>query len=510
MRKPLYGWWLLGWLFLIISTVNAQLPEITPDEDTLIKQLAGEPYYLVTRDTRIPVDSVVAQHVVVKQATLRIAGTVEGNVVALDGDVLVDSTAVVTGNITAVNGWVTLQPGARVDGIIRETTWETVSEPIEPETETWLYVPHPVMPPPGFPKNRQFILRYNRVEGVFIGLQNLPTYPTHHPLQLLWHVGYGFASKSGQYLLGLQRQFPLSRSSFWNVGFQGYRQTAVRDDWRLSEVENSLVAFFFNEDYLDYYQKEGGSIFTSLVVSPYLLLRGEYAEERHRELPVVTDWAVWGRTKQFRPALALGDYARFYRLFRLQGVVQTRARYWRGQALPFLQLQFWWENAPANWMEAWAYQRLEAQAVLNLPLSWADRLRLRLRGGSASGALPPQRLFLLGGFSTLRGYAFNAFQGNRYLLANVEYQIANDLVDDLLFGLDADIVIFLDSGAAWWVDDERSLWQWEVDGVPFNTDVGIGIGDAGDGLRINIARPLNGGGSVVDNVRVNVRLTKAF
>ncbi len=501
--------WLLG-VLILVSVGMCQLPNGIPDEAHLIKKLAGYPFQIIKHDTIISKNSVVKNSIVVKNATLHIGGTVKGNIVALNGDVFVDSTAVVTGNITAVNGWVTLQPGAQVSGIIRETTWETVVQPSEPDEELAFYFPQPEIAFPEHSRYRSFRLRYNRVEGLFLGFQNIGGYPHRRPLQLLWQVGYGFSSKKGQFLLGVQRQFDLSSFLSWKIGGQWYRQTAVRDNWRLSELENTITAFFFNEDYLDYFWKEGGSFFTVLTIRPYLWVRAEYVEEQHQELPVVTDWAVWGKTKQFRPALVLGDYARFYRLLRLQVIWQTKNKSWQGDALPVARLQFWWEAAPRNWMGNWAYQRIEVEMVLNVPLSRIDRLRLRLRGGSAYGELPPQRLFLLGGFSTLRAYAFNEFQGNRYLLANVEYQVINNVVDDLLFGLDTDLVIFLDSGAAWRVAKEKPWWRLEWENAPWVSNIGIGLGSARDGLRINFSRPLTQQGRTLDNLKITVRIQKTF
>ena len=59
-----------------------------------------------------------------------------------------------------------------------------------------------------------------------------------------------------------------------------------------------------------------------------------------------------------------------------------------------------------------------------LPISRNERLDLRFKAGSAEGTLPFQKLFELGGISTLRGFEYKEFVGDRLLLANIEYNLS--------------------------------------------------------------------------------------
>ena len=463
----------------------------------------------LNHDAFIPRDSVVQNPIVVTRARLEVAGQVNNDIVALDGDVVLDSSAVVTGNVTAINGWVTIQPGARVAGIIRETNWETFkAEDDEAEYEEWQFF----YPFDDFHRGKSqnhLMFRYNRAEGVFLGIKRNKSRVLYRKVNLFGHLGYGFASKSWRFLLGIQRQFPISKETDLNLGIQGYDRTDFRDTWRLSVPENTLTALFIHEDYLYYFRTSGFAISSALNSGTWLHLQGEYAEERYATMPVRTDWAVFGKNKHFPPALELGEFARFYRLWRIQGQLQFAVFGWQGDSLPRFKMQFWWEHAPRQWVGGWQYQRAEVEVQTNLALSTVDRLRIRLRGGSASGSLPIQRKFLLGGFSTLRGFPFNAFQGNRYILANMEYQLSNQIVEDLLFGLDTDFVIFLDSGAAWNVGERIPVWQLKPEQGRMQTNVGIGIGDVRDGIRINFARAVRPQGEI-NRWYITVRISKAF
>lgn len=67
-----------------------------------------------------------------------------------------------------------------------------------------------------------------------------------------------------------------------------------------------------------------------------------------------------------------------------------------------------------------AFERYIADLRVYQALGWNERLALRFRVGTSTGLLPPMYWFELGGLSTLRGYEFKAFVGNRMVLANIE------------------------------------------------------------------------------------------
>ena len=54
------------------------------------------------------------------------------------------------------------------------------------------------------------------------------------------------------------------------------------------------------------------------------------------------------------------------------------------------------------------------------PVGRGTRLEARLRVGTAKGDLPRQYLYNLGGRSSLRGYGFKPFTGDRMVLASIE------------------------------------------------------------------------------------------
>ena len=144
------------------------------------------------------------------------------------------------------------------------------------------------------------------------------------------------------------------------------------------------------------------------------------------------------------------------------------------------------------------------------PLSFNENLDFRLRLGTSRNALPSQFLFDLGGISTLRGYPFKAFTGDRMFLANVEYRVRADSRDlPLLFFDTLNLIVFFDAGLAWFSDDvTRADRGWKY--LTFSrlkTDVGIAITDRAGRVRLNFARRTD---SSKAPIVVTFRISRAF
>ena len=82
---------------------------------------------------------------------------------------------------------------------------------------------------------------------------------------------------------------------------------------------------------------------------------------------------------------------------------------------------------------AWGGDRDFARYILDVrryqPVSQGSRLDLRLRLGRATGSVPRQYHFDLGGFSSLRGYGFKEFSGDRMVLFNAEHWMQRSRVN---------------------------------------------------------------------------------
>jgi outer membrane translocation and assembly module TamA len=126
-------------------------------------------------------------------------------------------------------------------------------------------------------------------------------------------------------------------------------------------------------------------------------------------------------------------------------------------------------------------------------LSPKQDARARLVGGSTlDGTLPPQKLWYLGGISTLRGEDFKERQGDQFLLANAEYYV---LVRRNVWGFG-----FLDWGSAWFGKDNIDRQQFLLDG-------GLGVRIGQGPLALTAARNLQ---ETHAAIHVLVRFSETF
>ena len=351
-----------------------------------------------------------------------------------------------------------------------------------------------------------FMLRYSRVDGLFIGVRKpYETYRRHGILQLYGMAGAGLKSKRFQYRAALERSF-LPIGIRFAIGAEIYDFTYSEDSWIIPPEENSLAALLIHEDFHDYYRRKGYGAYVSQNFTRHLQVKAGYYEESHESLENKTDWALFGGKKHFRPNPPADPVS-------LKGVygqvcLDTRNRRrsprrgWLVQALV--------EYFPENLNPAQSFERYIVDVRRYQPLSSGENLNLRIRVGETAGRVPVQKYFDLGGISTLRAFRFKEFTGTRMVLGNLEYQINWDKLDwypdiPLLDILDfANLVLFVDSGLAW----ERGQKEFQkLHPADLYTDVGVAFTDDGQNWRLNIAKRTD---RSEDAVRVTFRISRPF
>lgn len=115
-------------------------------------------------------------------------------------------------------------------------------------------------------------------------------------------------------------------------------------------------------------------------------------------------------------------------------------------------------------------------------------LALRIVGGFADRELPSFEKFSVGGASTLRGYDLFEFQGDKMLVANLEYRFE--------VSKNTQLVVFGDTGYAWPLDQPMDLGDLKFGygvGIRFDTPIGpirldYGIGEAGSQTYVSIGQ----------------------
>ena len=139
------------------------------------------------------------------------------------------------------------------------------------------------------------------------------------------------------------------------------------------------------------------------------------------------------------------------------------------------------------------------------------RFDVRARLGSTDGILPSQYLYDLGGISTIRGYDYKVFTGDRTMWFNAEYWFDNDLWHNQwpmeMFSIGA----FSDAGSAWFSQAPATLIAGQAGSGGIQTKLDIrpnaGLGVKIAGLRACFATQLD---SPNKDWQVSFRINRTF
>ncbi len=484
-------------------------------EETYLSTDLNLPVYRYEISTTINNDETVSGHLVLTSGDLVDNGTVRGDVLVMDGKVIIGPRAVIGGNVTAIDGRVTLDPEATVRGTIRETHWKnllpatfatpklTYGRPASySQTEYAL---------PG--DRSELLFRYNRVEGVFLGISVPKKFQSpSRRWSSFGFFGYGFENSRWRYQFGLARWLfnPLPFKT--ELGGEAHDLTDTKDAWRISEFENTMAALFLRKDFQDYFRRTGFSVYFSQNLSASVQTRLSYAADKYRDMPIKTNWALFGGDRRFRINPPLGLFRGTIRSLSAEFTLDTRNvddANWNGW-YAYLGV----EKATPGLRSDFDFERYLLEVRRHQRITHGENLTIRLLLGTSAGQLPRQKNFELGGLSTLRGYDYKIFSGNRMFLTNLEYKLNMDatginipVVDDLIE--QSKLILFSDAGLAWNDGKNKAVFQ-SFRFLKFRRlkyDVGLGIANSDESFRINFAKALS---SSDNDIVVNLRIRQAF
>ena len=371
---------------------------------------------------------------------------------------------------------------------VREHSDEYVGAPDGPETPYQQEsAAHRAAPP----------VRYNRVEGVVVGLQRDPlSYTSDDRTRLFGQLAYAFGLDDVRYTIGAESRLYKTDPVSLTLGVQYHEQTLSPDRWKTSYLENSLASIGFADDFFDYYEAEGLSVYATQTLPHTVQVTAGVRAEAHRSLTRQTDWSVFqSGTFRSNPAIEEGDLRALFGEV-TAGTISDPGGLPSGVALRLAA------TVADGIGGDFSFYQYEADARGFLPLTPETRLGLRLRGGYATSTAPPQSQFALGGVGSIRGYGQNPFRGTRMLLANAEYLIDgatlfDGVLDDLFVGG------LFDAG---WVGDP---------GTPFRMDdvlpsAGVSIGLDERSTRLDVVWPLRDGPTRPTGPSIRLRISPSF
>ena len=482
-----------------VKQVNREVLGIA-EEDTIPKRRVrtADRWDKVDRETThegnltIEEDEVVDGNLVVKAGDLTVYGEVDGDVLVVGGDLFVKDGGLITGDVRVISGEIFKDEGGVIEGSMDQSSSRTASyrEPRErfrmksPTLEAdWVNELSTV---------ENFMFRYNRVEGLFLGFGSEKRYywDGYRDFSSWGSIGYGFKSKGWRYNLGIARQFPVGEGHLLELAVEGHRLTDTRDHWLIGLGENNAAAFLIHEDYRDYFYRAGWGVSTSYTVQRDGItsqFKVEYLADKYLSMENKTEWSLFGGDKVFRlnPGIDPGKM-RSILVSAGFGTVDQRMYGQEGWSI-FGSAEFAEESFGGDF----GFRQYLADIRRYQPLSRYDNINLRLRVGTSEGFVPFQRLYELGGLSTIQVMPFKAMAGNRMVLANAEYIVNGDLLHDIDFWPSWLMrgVNFIFMGDAGWT---RTMSQTatfdegfgELQFKQFRSDLGVGVGNRSGTFRI--------------------------
>jgi hypothetical protein len=442
----------------------------------------------------VPAGRSIVGDVAVLGGPLRVSGEILGDVVVVNGDLVLGEAGRISGDATVIGGQA-LGEARGVEGNLvvfsERLPYERSGDRIAyDEGRSRQALEH---------SNRAYIDvrgegNYNRVEGLplLVG----PVFTTGKPhffradLMAVWRSENGFTVNDetiGYFVRAEQHFGPEGRFS---VGGTAYSLIEPVERWGLADIEASLATFLFHRDYRDYFDRTGFS-----AIAQYhdpdagVRLSAEYRDEDHSFAPVGSPWTLRRNDAPWRPQPLVAEgtlrSATAQLVFDGRNDPDDPSDGWYVQARATLGLdgsltvpQFSEpEPLPPNvvaqarpvdpefrsgFLDLRRYLRLGPQAELKT--RW-------LLGGSVDGApLPPQFQHALGGEGSLPGYGLMSLDcGARSSRFSVLRQVGAETIREPVFagyGCDrialfqaeylGDLSFHLDLGPDEWDED----WDW--------------------------------------------------
>lgn len=346
------------------------------------------------------------------------------------------------------------------------------------------------------------MIRHNRVDGLFVGLQEEKMdwgnsdFLGLDNIHIHGMLGYSTAQNEVQYSIGAEKSIGDARR-WLLIGGELHRATSTNDYWRTGMYENSLSSLVTGFDFLDYHKTEGYGLYTLIRPFNNLELGFSYNLDSYSSLSVNTEYSLISRYSNFRfnPAIDTGTDEADQQSINLGFTLNPRImnnpnQFWTilsGQA-EIADLQ--------NTNNQFLYNRYQIEAKTYLRLDRSSLIKWRIMAGSITGDAPDFKQFAIGGIGSMRALGFKSISGNELFLSNLEMELGkkddgNKPWPDLS---NFYFSIFLDSGNARYnpaftnSKNPFTNYSFSFNELSHNAGFGIGLGL----LRFEIAQPIAG------------------
>jgi hypothetical protein len=336
-------------------------------------------------------------------------------------------------------------------------------------------------------------LRFNRVEGLFVGASTTIDSITKH-LKGIASAGYGFSDKRAKVEIGLTAFLDERRE--YGIGFEAYRDTRhflVGDAH--DNTDNLLSTLLDKIDYFDYYYVEGFNLTVSGKLARKLAIEGGYRNEDQTSATRRTNYSLFARDRTFlaNPPIREGTLRDIW----------LRGRYGDEPfALPILPkdyVQLEVEHSSHGLRSASDYTQFVFSGEYHIAtylrsLFLAPSLMVMLSSGTTLGSPPPQRYFYLDSplvgyapIGALRGARIKEYSGDTYFVLTVEHNFRSVpflwMNIPFLYRNSIELIAFADIAQSWSYPHSAPAEIHPTNGV--YSEAGIGISRILGLLRID-------------------------
>lgn len=498
--------------------------------------------------------------VAILNGPLVVQGTLSGRVLVVNGDVILEPSALVVGRLVVIGGDVQGMDLATVEAEVR-----VHREPLEYRRIGDAIALDERRPITGLRAARRLPFgntaftvavdgAYNRVEGLPVALGPRLSLgrsnPTVLEALLLYRSAGGFTLERRQIGYRATVEQYLGGHGRWSVGAALRSEVDPIETNGISDTESSLATFLLHRDYRDHYEREGWSGWIRWTNDRRALdATLAYVDEQHHSRASLTPWTLFDNGEEFRPQPMVGEGT--LRSIRL--AVEHDSRNERRDPSSGWWIRFDMEQGvggamrvpvsqdgdgtvtPSDWSVDTRFSALAVDARRYLRVDPVTRVAVRgwLSGSLDGGPLPPQRQQALGGEGSMPGFdmfqldcgardatgaempgapEMYAYYGcDRAALGQLSIErslsflrpIGSGLGLDFDFGATPALVVFGDVGRAWIEDGSRRGRGRGSDDLSADAGVGFRFGRLG----VYWALPLTGSGRAVNFfVRIGPRI----
>ncbi|HSG07929.1 MAG TPA: hypothetical protein VLA36_06215 [Longimicrobiales bacterium] len=314
--------WMTGWFAVVLAAAPLTAQERGVSELDLPRGVADDVIAFFNDSTtirfqgraQVPAGSSIQGNVAVLGGPLQVAGDILGEVVVVNGNLILLDGAGISGNVTVLGGEV-LGPPEVVAGQLtvfgEPLTYRRQGERIEYDERPWSQWNERRRL-----GNSYFSLRaganYNRIEGlpVMFGPVFRTRVENYFRAEALgiWRSESGLRispDELGYYLRAEQHFGPRGRFA---LGGTAHSMVEPIEDAGLLDIEASLATFLLHRDFRDYYDREGYSAYLRYDNRDSGLRAGiEYRDEDHGFAAVGSPWTIRRNDGPWRPQPLVGE-----------------------------------------------------------------------------------------------------------------------------------------------------------------------------------------------------------